>query len=267
MLSNFQKDVSEKLENLNDGATKEMLWANIKTALSSAAVKTIGHIKRKQPDWFDENNNAITTLVKEKNDAYLASIRDIKNLNLRAKLTDSRRKLIRTLRQLKNDWWVRKSKEIQHFADTRQSKAFYDSLKMVFGPSIQATQTLVDGCTGEKLNQDQQILSAWRQHFSKLLNQPASVDWTFLQSLQQYPVQVNLDDPPTLAELRTAIRQMNSGKSAGQDGLPSELFKHGGLTLEKQLLHLIRRIWEEEDVPQDFKDCSIVPLYKGKGSR
>lgn len=40
----------------------------------------------------------------------------------------------RTLRQMKNEWWANKAQELQQAADRRDMKAFYHSLKAVYGP-------------------------------------------------------------------------------------------------------------------------------------
>ena len=40
------------------------------------------------------------------------------------------------------------------------------------------------------------------------------------------------------------------------------MLKHGGSSLVAQLTNLISKIWDEEAVPQDFKDALIVHIYK-----
>ena len=51
------------------------------------------------------------------------------------------------------------------------------------------------------------------------------------------------------------------------DSIPAEIFKVGGTALTSKLLTLVQIIWEKESVPQDFKDASIIHLYKRKGNR
>ena len=56
-------------------------------------------------------------------------------------------------------------------------------------------------------------------------------------------------------------------KAPGIDGIPGEIFKHGGMALAKKLTKLIHEIWIQESVPQEFKDANIIKLYKdGKRS-
>ena len=41
----------------------------------------------------------------------------------------------------------------------------------------------------------------------------------------------------------------------------------GGPTLISRVLQLLRLIWQQEEVPQDLKDATIIHLYKRKGNR
>ena len=58
---------------------------------------------------------------------------------------------------------------------------------------------------------------------------------------------------------------MSSGNACGLDGLPVEIFKHGGRILVEKLTQLYSLIWQHEAVPKDFKDATIIHLYKRKG--
>ena len=44
-------------------------------------------------------------------------------------------------------------------------------------------------------------------------------------------------------------------------------YQDGGMALIVKLHQLFQLIWQHESVPQDFKDASIIHLYKRKGSR
>ena len=88
-----------------------------------------------------------------------------------------------------------------------------------------------------------------------------------------------LDDIPQLAcedhsapsphvdEVSDAIQQTSSGKVCGLDGLPAEIFKHGGRILVEKLTQLYSLIWQHEAVPKNFKDATIIHLHKRKEDR
>nr|VZI47341.1 unnamed protein product [Spirometra erinaceieuropaei] len=65
---------------------------------------------------------------------------------------------------------------------------------------------------------------------------------------------------------RTVV-QLSSGKAPGSDAIPAEVYKHGGPQLMDHLTALFQEMWRQGEVPQDFKDATIVHLYKRKGNR
>ena len=63
------------------------------------------------------------------------------------------------------------------------------------------------------------------EHFHQRLNRPSSVDPSVLELIPQRAVIEELDDPPSLDEVRKAIKQMSNGKAPGRDGMSAEIFK------------------------------------------
>ena len=110
------------------------------------------------------------------------------------------------------------------------------------------------------------IKDCWKEHFSNLLNQPSTVDKAALEQIPQLQLHQQLADLPTLPEVKSAIKTMKSGKAAGSDGIPAEVFKHGGTTLIKKLLNLFILIWTTERLPDELCDALIVTIFK-KGDR
>ena len=76
-----------------------------------------------------------------------------------------------------------------------------------------------------------------------------------------------LDEPPSLEEVKTAVKKMQAHKASGIDGLPAELYKYGGDQLLEKLTSLFTLCWEEGEVPGDLRGAVIVSLYKNKGEK
>ena len=76
-----------------------------------------------------------------------------------------------------------------------------------------------------------------------------------------------LDEFPTKREIEKAIASTANNKTAGLDGTPAEVYKHGGDTLVANLIDIYRRYWESGELPQNFKDALIVNIYKHKEDR
>jgi hypothetical protein len=60
---------------------------------------------------------------------------------------------------------------------------------------------------------------------------------------------------------------MSHGESPGEDSIPPEIYKEGDKQLVRRLLGLFLQIWDTESVPQDFKDASIVHIFKRTSDR
>jgi len=59
---------------------------------------------------------------------------------------------------------------------------------------------------------------------------------------------------------------LKNNKAAGTDGIHPELIKYGGNNLLNRIYKLVRQIWEEERISEEWKETKIVPIYK-KGDR
>ena len=95
---------------------------------------------------------------------------------------------------------------------TNMMKKFYDAVKGVYGPSTRGTSPLLS-TDGTKLISDRnEILNRWVEHFNELLNRASTVQQNSVDNIKQQPVQERLADRPTKAEIRKAIKLLQSGK-------------------------------------------------------
>ena len=60
---------------------------------------------------------------------------------------------------------------------------------------------------------------------------------------------------------------LSKGKAAGPDAIPAEIYQAGGDSLVSELHSAFLNMWQQEKIPQEFKDASIIHLYKRKGKR
>ena len=109
------------------------------------------------------------------------------------------------------------------------------------------------------------ILKQWTLHFSTLLNLTSEVSDLALESIQQRPMIPELDAPPNAAETTAAIKQLQTGKAPGPDGIPAEVFKASGETLITDLTRLFQVFWVNRQLPQDYRDANIIQLYTLQG--
>ena len=67
-------------------------------------------------------------------------------------------------------------------------------------------------------------------------------------------MKLELDDPPNREEIRKATMQLKVGKSPGIDGIPAEVYYHGGETVLDKLQDLLTNCWEKGTLPQDLRE-------------
>ena len=262
----LQEALNEKLEHVTIDENIESSWKMLKEALSETSKEVLGFPKRKGEDWFDESNIEALKLIKSLHESHLSLMNDKSSSVKKRAYLQTKAAVQKCLRIMKEAWWSSKAKEIQAAADAHNLKAFYDGLNSIFGPNQIKTSPIEskDGTTTFTDKND--ILKRWAEHFKGVLNQPSDVDWSVLHSIEQQAVKCELDQTPALSEVLKAIKKLTINKAPGSDGIPGEIFRHGGINLAKKLTKLIREIWNQECVPQDFKDANICRLFK-KGKR
>nr|VZI45637.1 unnamed protein product [Spirometra erinaceieuropaei] len=142
------------------------------------------------------------------------------------------------------------SEKIQAYANRNEwKKFFFSAIKAVYGPPTEGTAPLLTADGRTLLTDKTRILQRWAEHFRGVLNRPSVISDAAIDRLPQVATNVDLHLPPSLQETIRAVQQLSSGKAPGSDAIPAKVFKHGG------------------EVPQDFKDATIVNLYQRKENR
>ena len=140
-------------------------------------------------------------------------------------------------------------------------------MKTVYGPSRAGCSPLPSS-DGETIIKDQEGLQKrWDGHFSNLLNRPSTVDRAALSQIPQQPVKDEVTLSPSMEEIRKAIFQTNTGRASGKDGIPAEIYKVAGPNTLEAFQDILLRRWDEEEMPDGFRDALFVALYKNKGSK
>ena len=73
-------------------------------------------------------------------------------------------------------------------------------------------------------------------------------------------------DDLTRAEIEEIVNKNRNGKSPGKDGIRIVMFKYGGQEIKEKLYQLIKRIWQQERMPQEWKCGQIIAIHK-KGAQ
>ena len=243
-----------------ENTTPDEKWAALQQVVYNTAKTYLGKPDRKHQDWFDPNDQELQTLMSRRDQAHQRVLQTRSTRSTTAAYKDACRLLQKHTRALKSDWWERKA------ADSNNTKGFYNGLKEVWEPKKKGPVQLKSADEMETFSDSKRVVARWSEHFQKLLNVPGDIDHEALDNIPQRIIKTSLDEIPTIDEMGKAIAGLKDGKAPGGDGIPAEVWKHGGVNLFSRLHQLITNAWEVGSVPQAWKDASIVTIYK-KGDR
>ena len=86
------------------------------------------------------------------------------------------RKVQFSLRQMKDDLWNRKAEAVLDLAESGNSRAFFKSLKEIYGPRHSVTSPLFNKPGTVFLTKKVDVMDRWKEHLQDLLNRPSSTD-------------------------------------------------------------------------------------------
>ena len=238
-------------------------WTVFRDTVHSWAMDSLGPVSRKHQDWFDENDKEIQGLIEENHQKHKAYLRNTSSVSSKTAYSNICKTVQTRLRDMQDSWLRKKADEIQSFADRKDMKKFFDALKTVYGPQSSGTTPLLSADGTSLLTDKEAILKRWAEHFDGVLNWPSSINDEAINRLPQVECNSLLDELPTVSDSETvkAIKLLSSGKAPGSDAIPAEIYKAG-----EKLAELFHIMWRKEAIPQEFKDATIIHLFKRKGT-
>ena len=66
---------------------------------------------------------------------------------------------------------------------------------------------------------------------------------------------------PSAFAFELVIEKLKRHKLPGTDHISTELIKAGGRTIRSEIHKLIISIWSKEQLPEEWKESIIVPIY------
>jgi hypothetical protein len=167
----------------------------------------------------------------------------------------------RYFRNKKKEYLKDKINELATNSKNKNIRDLYRAINQ-FNRGYQPRNNLVKDENGDLLADSHNILNRWKKYFSQLVNVHKVSD------VRQ--TEVHMAEPlvpgPSRLEVEIAIAKLKKYKSPGSDQIPAELIQAGGEMLLSAIHKLINSIWNKEELPHQWKESIIVPIYK-KGDK
>jgi hypothetical protein len=145
--------------------------------------------------------------------------------------------------------------KINELESNNKNKYIKDLYRVInkFKKDYQPRINIMKDENGNLLTDPHSVLNGWKNFFNQVLNVHGVHD------IRQMDIQTAepLVPEPSTVEVEIAIGKLKSYKSPGADQIPAELIKAGGE---------ICCIWNKKEVPQQWKESIVVPIYN-KGDK
>ncbi|CAH8530029.1 unnamed protein product [Schistosoma rodhaini] len=263
-LQEFKITLNNRFQALQDllneqDTTMEDNWKGIKEALTSTCQEVLCPKKHHHKEWI-----SMGTLdkIQERKNKKLA----INNSRTRAGKVKAQADYSEANREVKKSIKADKQKymgELETAAEiaTREGnmRQLYDTTKKLAGRYSKPERPVKDK-EGKTITEIQEQRKRWAEYFEELLNRPSPLNPSNIEAAHtDLPINVT---PPTIEEVKMAIRQIKSGKAAGPDTIPAEALK-SDIEITANMLHLpFKKIGEEEQMPANWKEGYLIKIPK-----
>lgn len=247
------------LDELLEDETVEGNWHRVKKAVQSTCQEVLGKKKIIHKEWI----TAGTLKTIEERKRKKAEINNSRTRAQKARsqkdYSDSNRKVKKSIRLDKRNFVETLAKEAENAAYHGHMRDLFAIIKKLSGKFTKPERPVKDKNGNNIPNEEQQKIR-WKEYFNELLNRPEPIN---PPDLQEADSDLLIEcHPPTKGEIRIAIKQLKNGKATGPDGIPAEALKTD-LETSVEILHpLFTKIWEEEQVPSEWKEGYLVKIPK-----
>ena len=115
------------------------------------------------------------------------------------------------------------------------------------------------------LTDKESILKSWVEHFDGVINWPSSINDEAINRLPEVKCNPLLDELPTVPKTVKAIKFLSSARLQDQMQYLQRSTKQEAVHLQRNL-QLFHIMWSKEAIPQEFKDATVIHLFKRKGN-
>ncbi|KAK2167820.1 hypothetical protein NP493_1256g00007 [Ridgeia piscesae] len=251
----------EALQDLLDEGNMDIdtQWQQIKKMWTSTCSEVLGKQKYQQRHWISADTLNKVQVRKEKKGAINNSRTRAVKATTQEEYTEANRVVKNSVKTDKANFIEDLAKEAEDASAQGNMKQLYEITRKLAGKYKRTDRPIKDK-NGNVLTSDEDQLKRWREHFEELLNRPPPQNPPDIPPAEEV-LQINCERP-SKAEIEKAIHHMKRGKASGPDKIPAEAIK-ADIETSTEILHdLLWKIWEQEEIPTEWKEGYLVKLPK-----
>ena len=231
----------------------------IKEMWTSTCSDVLGKKKYQQKDWISADTLNKVQVRKEKKGATDKSRTRAAKATVQEEYTEANRAVKNSVKTDKANFTEDLAKEAEDASAQGNMKQLYEITRKLAG-KYKRTDRPVKDQNGNVLTSDEDQLNRWREHFEELLNRLPPQNPPDITPAEEV-LQITCERP-SKAEIEKAIHHMKRGKASGPDKIPAEAIKADTETSTEMLHDLFGKIWEQEEIPTEWKEGYPVKLPK-----
>ena len=262
-LKNYNTEKAFKLELKNRfhvlQEEQEMNIDSFNQVLTETSKSLLGYRKKRKEEWIKTDTwKTIDERKETKKKINGTKSQRIKN-QLQTRYSTLDKEVKRKTKADKRAFIENLADEAETAAQMQNMAALYKITKALAGGFKNCDIPMKDA-DGVVITSVEEQTQLWKTHFETILNKEAPIEVEDIPERDE-DLLVNMD-PPTANEVKSAIDNMKSRKAPGADGVSAEMLKAGGDIITETLTEIFKEIWEEEEIPVDWKTGLIVKLPK-----
>ena len=172
----------------------------------------------------------------------------------------AKRRLKKKMIDDREKWWKTKAIELEKNMKRKNVERVFEILNLK-----KRSKVKIEGIKdkdGNVIKSEEEQLRRWKVYFEELFNVENDVE----DKNDESDVKVTEDGKqsvcPTKEEVTKAVASLKSFKAAGPDGIMAEVLKAGGEPVVDWILRILRKVWHEEQIVDEWRTSTIVPLFK-----
>ena len=264
-----KKSVKEYvLNNLNSNYEDVNTYSKLTDAMKAAAQAVLPKKQRAQPSWFAAEEEQLSHLINQRNEAISANFNRTTRSNTR-RVCEARKELKFAISRAKNNWITSRYRTINEASSSHGgSKKCWETineLKKGLSKSRPSNDKMMQKEDGTKCKTSAENAEVFQHYFEKLYGREPSFDPLVVDLLTQRPTVADCNQLPSDEDIRRAVQKLKN-KAPGDSGLTPQLWK--AIAKEADTFVILKRIvlefWENELPPEQW-ETGLLKILAKKG--